>query len=148
MVHFGAIIFCRTLKNYFGQFVWIEKKSHYYSCVSLHEAPTKKWKELFQAIPLFRNLILSCLQTEKKTNRERHKSAPYLRLKNSKSTSKCQLFYFTVPKKPKSWTLGNFSTFLWQNIKKIEGGSFGGKKFPKKSHSAGNNWKGGPFEIF
>ena len=23
---FGAIIFCRTFKNYFGQFVWIEKK--------------------------------------------------------------------------------------------------------------------------
>ena len=26
MVQFGAIIFCRTLKNHFGQFVWIEKK--------------------------------------------------------------------------------------------------------------------------
>ena len=36
----GAIIFCRTFKNYFGQFVWIEK-SHYNSRVSLHEAPTK-----------------------------------------------------------------------------------------------------------
>ena len=40
-VQFGAIIFCRTFKNYFGQFVWIEKKSHYNSRVSLHEAPTK-----------------------------------------------------------------------------------------------------------
>ena len=39
MVQFGAIIFCRTFKNYFGQFVWIE--SHYNSRVSLHEAPTK-----------------------------------------------------------------------------------------------------------
>ena len=42
----GAIwhhnIFGRTFKNYFGQFVWIEKKSHYNSRVSLHEAPTKK----------------------------------------------------------------------------------------------------------
>ena len=37
----GAIIFCRTFKNYFGQFVGIEKKSHYNSRVSLHEAPTK-----------------------------------------------------------------------------------------------------------
>ena len=27
MVQFGAIIFCRIFKNYFGQFVWIEKKS-------------------------------------------------------------------------------------------------------------------------
>ena len=40
IVQFGAIIFCRTFKNYFGQFVWIEK-SHYNSRVSLHEAPTK-----------------------------------------------------------------------------------------------------------
>ena len=35
MVQFGAIIFCRTFKNYFGQLVWIEKKSHYNSRVSL-----------------------------------------------------------------------------------------------------------------
>ena len=26
IVPFGAIILCRTFKNYFGQFVWIEKK--------------------------------------------------------------------------------------------------------------------------
>ena len=26
MVLFDTIIFCRTFKNYFGQFVWIEKK--------------------------------------------------------------------------------------------------------------------------
>ena len=26
IVQFGATIFCRTFKNYFGQFVWIEKK--------------------------------------------------------------------------------------------------------------------------
>ena len=40
IVQFGAIIFCRTFKNYFCQFVWIEK-SHYNSRVSLHEVPTK-----------------------------------------------------------------------------------------------------------
>ena len=27
IVQFGAIIFCRTFKNSFGQFVWIEKKA-------------------------------------------------------------------------------------------------------------------------
>ena len=27
MVQFDTIIFCRTFKHYFGQFVWIEKKS-------------------------------------------------------------------------------------------------------------------------
>ena len=31
-----------------------------------------------------------------KTSRDRPKSAPYLRLKNSKKTSKCQVFSFTV----------------------------------------------------
>ena len=41
MVQFGTMKFRRTFKNYLGQFVWIEKKSHYYSRVSLHEAPTK-----------------------------------------------------------------------------------------------------------
>ena len=45
LVQFGAIIFCRTFKNYFGQFVWIEK-SHSNSRVSLHEAPTKNEEPL------------------------------------------------------------------------------------------------------
>ena len=45
IVQFGAIIFCRTFKNYFGQFVWIEKKRDYNSRVSLHEAPTKNSDE-------------------------------------------------------------------------------------------------------
>ena len=40
MIQFGATKFRRTFKNYFGQFVWIEKKSHYNSRVPLHEAPT------------------------------------------------------------------------------------------------------------
>ena len=29
MFQFGTIKFRRTFRNYFGQFVWIEKKSHY-----------------------------------------------------------------------------------------------------------------------
>ena len=40
MIQFGTIKLCRTFKNYFGQFVWIEK-SHYNSRDSLHGAPTK-----------------------------------------------------------------------------------------------------------
>ena len=42
MGQIGEIIFCRTFKNYFAQFVCIEKKNHHNSRVSLHEAPTKK----------------------------------------------------------------------------------------------------------
>ena len=56
-------------------------------------------------------------------------------IKNSQTTSKCQVFSITVPEKPKSWTelvrrgpasalkggtLSDFSTFLRQNIKKFE----------------------------
>ena len=40
-IQLGTIKFCITFKNYFGQFVWIEK-SDYISRVSLHEAPNKK----------------------------------------------------------------------------------------------------------
>ena len=58
IMQFGAIIFCRTFKNYFGQFVWIEKE----------------------------------------TSRDRPKSAPYPRLKNSKKTSKCQVFVYSSRK--------------------------------------------------
>ena len=44
--------------------------------------------------------ILACSKREflpYKTSRERPKSAPYLRLKNSKRTSKCRVFSSTVP---------------------------------------------------
>ena len=67
------------------------------------------------------------------------KSAPYLRLKNSMRTSKCQVFLSTVPEKSKSWTnlarrrepLGFLN--ILQNIEKIEAGHFRGiKKFYDK----------------
>ena len=41
-------------------------------------------------------LTSSCAKRHVQTSRERPKSAPYLRLKNSKKTSKCQVFSFTV----------------------------------------------------
>ena len=66
IVQFGAIKFCRTFKNYFGQFVWIEKKSHYNSRVSLHEAPTKK---IFKSRTVPKNakegILWSCLAFQK-----------------------------------------------------------------------------------
>ena len=87
-----------------------------------------------------------------KTSRDRPNSAPYLRLKNSKRTSKCQsigelgTLFFKVKKvsqcrkKLKGRTLWDFSTsILSQNSKKNESGPFGGKKFEKKSHSAETN---------
>ena len=67
------------------------------------------------------------------TSRDRPKSAPNLRLKNNKRTSKFQVFSFTAPEKPESWaelarqkggSRSDISTFLSQNIKTIEGGPF------------------------
>ena len=82
------------------------------------------------------------------TSRERHQSAPYLRLKIANRTSKCQVFSPTVPKNSKgesnwraeSGTIWNFLTsFLLQSINDP---SMALKKFLKKktknekSHSA------------
>ena len=41
IVHFDAIIFCRTFVELFWSVRVDRKKSHYNSRVSLHEAPTK-----------------------------------------------------------------------------------------------------------
>ena len=60
IVQVGAIIFCRTFRNYFGQFVWIEKESHNNSRVSLHEAPTKKHDEVEIFPPSSQKGVLRC----------------------------------------------------------------------------------------
>ena len=45
IVHFDAIIFCRTFVELFWSArVDRKKKIHYNSRVSLHEAPTKNWQ--------------------------------------------------------------------------------------------------------
>ena len=48
IVHFDAIIFCRTFVELFWSVRVDRKKSHYNRRVSLHEAPTKKptWNEI------------------------------------------------------------------------------------------------------
>ena len=43
IVHFDAIIFCRTFVELFWSVRVDRKKSHYNSRVSLHEAPTKNY---------------------------------------------------------------------------------------------------------
>ena len=76
----------------------------------------------------------------KQTSRERPKSAPYLRLKNSKRTSKCQ-------------SIGELGTLLRKKIenvsqcrKKLKGGPLGFFNI----HSVGKYQKieGGPFGDF
>ena len=90
------------------------------------------------------------------TIRERHKSAPYLRLKNSKRTSQCQVFSSTIPENQKvgmNWRAKrgdplDFSTFLSQNMSintKLKGGTpFEVMKVfsKKKSHNAEKTGRG------
>ena len=91
------------------------------------------------------------------TSRERLKSAPYLRLKNSKRTSKCQLFSSTVPawgkigKKIRTFLKICFEFFL------VYGKSHSAEKC-KRGHSGSlwtsifckidKKWRVDPLEIF
>ena len=65
MIQFDTLKFRRTLLNYFGQFVCIEK-SHQYSRVSLHEASTKKnemscfYIHFSQGLAMPINLVVFC----------------------------------------------------------------------------------------
>ena len=53
---------------------------------------------LVKSLPVGKKWILQkCTFSWMETSRERPKLAPYLRLKNSKRTSKCQVFPSTVP---------------------------------------------------
>ena len=89
------------------------------------------------------------LQLMFETSRERHNSAPYLRLKNSKRTSKCQVFFYSAWKKRrldrigalKGVTFSKLLTSILQNTKQREKGLFG-KNFRNKPHNA-ENWKRG-----
>ena len=74
-------------------------------------------------------------QLGEETNRKRHKSAPYLRLKNSTKTSKCLLLSSTVPEIPKNWTelarrRDPFGFFYIHSVAKYQ-----------------NNWRGDPMGI-
>ena len=62
--------------------------------------PSFSWRDVTYLVLITATILLSSFDIPYLTitSRERHKSAPYLRLKNSKRTSKCQ-----VPEKPKSW---------------------------------------------
>ena len=126
MVLFDTIIFCRTFKNYFGQFVWIEKK-RVTIIVAFHFMKRRLKKVKFSHL-LFIKLdlkndvnfaVTDCkcwtLASEGpnyKTRRERLKSALYLRLKQCKA--------FFLEKKLE------ISFFFLQGIvpKNVKGGPF------------------------
>ena len=94
--------------------------------------------------------ILVCLCMSRITGRECPKSTPYLRLKNSKRTSKCQKILFYITRKTQKLdrigatggTLLDFSSILSQIIKKIEGETPWWKEV-EKNFAMPKNLKGG-----
>ena len=79
MVQLGAIIFGRTLKNYFGQFVWIKKRKaiiivafHFMMRLLKKEFNTKMKKSHWNREKAPKRPI----SPGNKTSRERHMSAP------------------------------------------------------------------------
>ena len=150
MVQFDTIIFCRTFKNYFGQFVWIEK-SHYNSRVSFHEAPIKKMDRVARRGPLAR--APGALKGGHFWNCQHFcRSWRGFVAKHQKIEGGKFLFSEKNLSAGKNWKgdpLGFSNIHSVAKQQKIEGGTLWGKNFPeKKSRSAEKNWKGGPFGIF
>ena len=96
------------------------------------------------------------------TSRERHESAQYRKLKNGERTSKCQVFSFTVPEKPKKWTelahrdplaqkwdaLGFFNISVAKYEKHEEEPFEVIENLSEKSQSSEKKLKGGIFGVF
>ena len=61
IVQFGAIIFCRTFRKYFGQFVWIENKKRKATIIVAFHFMKRRLKN--DAIQIY---ILKLVTTEKK----------------------------------------------------------------------------------
>ena len=86
------------------------------------------------------------------TSWDRPKSAPYLRLKNSKRTSKCQVFSFTVSKETQKFNQIGAPFRIFFNIHSVANyqknwrGPFGGKIF-EKSLTMPKKLNGGPFSL-
>ena len=105
--------------------------------------------------------LLFCLFNgffQKKTIRDQPKSAPYLWLKNSKRTSKCQSIRFDSTRKKflnKSHNtkktvrdlLGQFNIHSVAKLQKNEGGHFG-EFFSEKSLAMPKKLKVRPFSLF
>ena len=67
-VHFGAIIKCRSFKNYSGQFVWIEKKRKATIIVGFHfmkRRLKRRYVNLYQILFYLIIKLMSCIRFNK-----------------------------------------------------------------------------------
>ena len=74
-------------------FSYFDQNHVYIFCLEIKEVTTQRF--LLLTLQISHEIIQKPLLV--RTSRERPKSAPYLRLKNSKRISKCQVFSSTVP---------------------------------------------------
>ena len=90
------------------------------------------------------------------TSWKRHKSAPYLRLKNRRRTWKCQSILLYSNRKTqkldrigalKGGPFGISQHFCRKTSRKLKGRPFGGKNSPKKVPQCRKKWNGGPFSL-
>ena len=86
MVQFDTIIFCRTFKNYFGQFVWIEKK-RVTIIVAFHFMKRR-----------LKNQMLGMNQKHNETRRKRLELVLHVKIKKRKVIKICAGFYEKLKK--------------------------------------------------
>ena len=86
MVQFDTIIFCRTFRNYFGQFVWIEKK-RVTIIVAFHFMKRR-----------LKNQMLGMNQKHNETRRKRLELALHVKIKKRKVIKICAGFYEKLKK--------------------------------------------------
>ena len=110
MVQFGAIIFCRTSENYFGQFVRIEKKCQQNSRVSLPEAATKKVRKLPKIVKNLKRLSFCtvCVILRKLSS---------IKLANFSSKKTCCQLCFIIRSFSKLLTFQNVSISIENSLK-------------------------------
>ena len=133
MIQFGTIKFCRTFKNYFGQFLWIEKKREKQAATG----PSRRHiqgSKIAKRLPSV-NLQYSKIEKPKKMDRVARPCA-----KEKKFLEKT---FHNAEKQLEGGTLWDFSTsILSQLAKKLKGDPLG-KKFSKKSLAVPKKMKGG-----
>ena len=123
------------------------KYAHQWKEQNIPSINVEQRKQEFESSVSSQTFTEPCVEV---TSRERHKSAPYLRLKNSKRTWKCKKTQSQNNKKSIELTraergiLMHFLTSIVAKHQKLEGW----KKFRKKSHNAEKKLKKGPFGIF
>ena len=142
--------YIRTLKTLHANSETLYPNFENVTC-ELWNAISELWKRYMRTLKRFIRSLKTFEQMNKKvdhsewtkTSRDRPKSAPYPRLKNSKKTSKCQVFVYSS-RNSKIFFLKKLHTKKMDRVARR--GSL--PRAPGALTTMPKNWKGGPFEVF